>query len=640
MVDNREGPVESAFGGTAAQRGVETKGPGPLPIPPSSIDDAAAHRSSFREAVDLLIDLRTSPRRKVAFWLAAGVIAVIVLNMVGQVRLNTWQGDFFDAIGSKSLPGVGHQLLVFLVIVAILLALVVGQTWLHEMLKIRLREMITHRLLDDWLLPGRAYRLGIASLAGVNPDQRIQEDVRKLSELSADLGIGLVHHIFLLCSFVGVLWVLSSGIALPIGGKNIVVPGYMVWCAILYAGMGSWLAWRVGRPLIGLNIERYAREAELRFALMRVSESAESIALYGGERDERGIINLTVDRVISAMRRITLAIARLTWITSGYGWVALVVPTIVALPGYFYGGLSLGGLIMVIGAFNQVQQALRWLVDNSAGIADWRATLRRVTLFHDALRTIDDVADDESRIVIADHPEGRLAFKDVKVLLADGGVIIKDASAEFDRGERVLIVGDSGSGKSTLFRALAGIWPWGTGTMLLPPRDQMMFMPQRPYMPLGTLRAAVAYPAPPTKFTGEEVASALERVGLPEFVPQIEREERWDRLMSIGEQQRLAFARLVLHKPRWIFLDEATASLDEANQARVMSIFEIELPDATIVSIGHRPGLDRFHTRTLELITTTTGARMRRKPAPPKTRKGIFARVLAFFTVRRNSDSR
>jgi len=606
-------------------------------IPPAVLrvdGEGAPPRAGMREAVSLLFDLRESPRRKAVLWLALGVIAVIVVNMVGQVRLNAWNGDFFDAIEKKNLAGVGRQMLVFLAIIAVLLALVVAQTALHEMMKVRLRETVTHRMLDHWLRPARAYRLGITSDAGINPDRRLEEDVRNLSELSADLGIGLVHQALLLASFVGVLWVLSSGIAIPIGGEPVVIPGYMVWCALLYAGFGSWLAWRVGRPLVALNEQRYAREAELRFALVRVNESAESVALYGGERDERRVIDASVANVIQAMRRVVFAVARLTWITSGYGWIALVVPTLVALPGYFYGGLTLGGLMMVVGAFNQVQQALRWFVDNFARIAQWRAVLHRVAYFHGALIALEQPDEDEPRIAFAGHPEGRLAFKDVSMLLADGGVTIKEANAEFGPGERVLIVGESGSGKSTLFRAIAGLWPWGTGTILLPPRDGMMFLPQHPYLPLGALRAAVAYPAPPDAFPREAMAEALERVGLPEFVPLLDRDDRWDRLMSMGQQQLLAFARLLLHKPRWVFLDEATAALDADSQARVMSIFDRELAGATLITIGHRPDLEPFHTRTLELEVSTGGARLARKPATSPAHESLLRLLFALLSGR------
>lgn len=604
--------------------------PAALPVPPAREPPGSTPplHSGFREAFALLVDLRGSPRTWIALILAAGVLAVIIVNMIAQVRLNTWQGDFFNAIEKKDLPGVGRQLLIFLPIAGVLLCLVVAQTWMHEMLKVRIRATVTKRLLDMWLAPRRAYRLGVTSALGVNPDQRMQEDVRHLAELTADLGIGFVHHVLLLGTFIGVLWVLSSGIAIPVGGgESVVVPGYMVWAALLYAGAGSWLAWRIGRPLIRLHVQRYEKEAEFRFGLVRISESAEAVALYGGERDERRYIDTTFDGVLLAMRRVVFAIARLTWITSGYGWIAIVVPTVVALPGYFYGGLTLGGLMMVVGAFNQVQQALRWFVDNYARIADWRASLHRVVVFDEALKALDEDEPPETRIETRPHPEGRLAFRNVSVLLADGRVLIKEATTEIGPGARVLIVGESGSGKSTLFRAVAGLWPWGSGTILLPPREQMMFLPQKPYLPLGTLRTALAYPSAPEAFTTAALCAALNRVHLAEFAPLLDREERWDRLMSVGEQQRLAFARLLLHKPRWVFLDEATAALDDENQARVMSLFDDELKDSTLISIGHRAGLERYHTRTLELAESH-GERLTlrtREPGRPKSR--LFHRL-------------
>jgi vitamin B12/bleomycin/antimicrobial peptide transport system ATP-binding/permease protein len=579
-------------------------------------------RSAWREVLALGAQLVKSPRRLAVLSLMAGVVAVLLANIVGQVYLNRWQKAFFDAIEAKNLAMIWDQLLVFLLIVSVLLTIVVSQTWLHEMLKVRLREWLTHHLLDNWLPHGRAYRLGISEETGVNPDQRIQEDTRHVSELSADLGIGFLQAALLLVSFIGVLWAMSQNISFQSLGITIAIPGYMVWAALLYAAIGSWLTWLVGRPLIGINATRYAREADLRFALVRVSESAESIALYAGEPDERRILTRYVDQVIGVQRRMSYALSRLVWITSGYGWLTIVVPILVALPGYLHGSLTLGGLMMVVGAFNQVQTSLKWFVDNFAKAADWRAALHRVAVFHEALEEVDE-REEEPGIKLVAHPEGHLVFENVGVWLADGGVVISDATSEILPGERVLVVGDSGIGKSTLMRAIGGLWPWGTGTIYLPPRDEMMFLPQRPYMPLGTLRAAVAYPAAPDTFSTQEIAAALQRAGLPEFAVRLDEEERWDRLMSLGQQQRLAFARVVLHRPRWVFLDEATAALDEENQTRVMSIFDKELPETSIVSIGHRPGLDAYHTRALQLDAGPTGARLRRRPEYRSTSRRI-----------------
>jgi len=537
--------------------------------------------------------------------------------MVGQVRLNRWHGSFFDTLAQRNLYGLGHQLLIFLAIVGVLLALVVAQTWMQEMLKVRLREWLTHHLLDEWLVAGRAYRLGLAGQIGVNPDQRIEEDTRKLTELSASLAVGFLQASLLLVSFIGILWALSNKLVFVLHGYHFTIPGYMVWCAIAYALVGSLLTWRAGHPLIGLNAELYAREAELRFALVRVSESAESIALFGGEQDERRQLTGILDRVIFTMRRLSGSRSRLTWITSGYGWIAIVVPIVVASPGYFSGGLTIGGLMMVVGAFNQVQGSLRWFVDQFPAIADWRATLHRVSVFKTAIDEVDEVDETVEHIRLKPHPEGKLAFDNVSVLFCDGRVVVAEATVEINPGERVLLVGESGAGKSTLFRALAGLWKWGNGTIRLPDPHAMMFMPQRPYLPLGTLRGAIAYPDPPDAFSEAEIRAVATRVGLDDFLPMLDMERRLDKHLSLGEQQLVGFARLLLHGPTWVFLDEATSALDEVNQHRVMSIFDEELSGAAVLSIGHRPGLEAFHTRTLHLVRTPIGAMLHHAPPVP-----------------------
>ena len=573
-------------------------------VPAADYED----KSAFAESLTLLRALWRSRSRLRIILLAAGIAVALIANMVGQIKLNEWNGPFFDAIQQRNIGGLGHQLLIFLVIVGVLLALVVGQTWMQQMLKVRLREWLTHHLLNEWLVAGRAYRLGLAGQLGVNPDQRIEEDTRKLTELSAGLGVGLFQATLLLISFISILWALSENVSIPLGGYHLAIPGYMVWCAIIYALIGSLLTWRVGLPLIGLNAELYAREADLRFALVRVNESAESIALCGGEFDERRQLDGNLDRVIGTMGQLSGALSRLTWITSGYGWIAIVVPIIVASPGYFAGDLSMGGLMMVVGAFNQVQASLRWFVDQFPSIADWRATLRRVTAFKDAVDKVDAIDDAVDTIKMVRHPEGQLAFDNVSVLFSDGRVVIAEANVEISAGERVLIVGESGAGKSTLVRALAGLWPWGSGTIRLPDPDAVMFMPQRPYLPLGTMRAAITYPDPPNAYDTAEIESVLKRVGLAEFLPVLDTNERLDKTLSLGQQQLIAFARLLLHQPSWVFLDEGTSALDELSQRRVMSIFDHELSNASVLSIGHRPGLEKFHNRVLHLVRTPRGA--------------------------------
>jgi putative ATP-binding cassette transporter len=432
--------------------------------------------------------------------LALAVVVVICANTAGQIWLNRWQGAFYEAIEQRNVPEFLTQLMVFAVIAGALLVLVVSQTWLRAMIDVRLREWLTHDLLDQWLVSKRIYLLGFAGEIGVNPDQRIQQDAQHLTDLTTTLAIGLLQSTLLLGSFTGVLWLLSEQVVFDFGHGRVTIPGYMVWCALAYSLGGSLLAWHIGRPLVPLNAERYAREADLRIALVRINERADGIVLHGGEADERRLLDQPVDNVISMMTRLAGALARLTWITSGYGWLAIVVPFVVAAPGYFDGDLSFGTIMVVVGAFNQVQSSLRWFVDNLPQIADWRATLLRVVAFRDALATVDTIGAGTGRIEVVDSPSDKLEFDDLQLALPETCATLDPSRVEMSPGERIQILGDAASGKSTLFRALAGMWPWGGGTLRLPPREAMMFMPQRPYLPLGTLRAAVCYPAEPGRF--------------------------------------------------------------------------------------------------------------------------------------------
>ena len=569
------------------------------------------------QLASLLTALGASRYRRRLGLLAGGIVLVICANSIAQIWLNAWQGDFFDAIEQQDLPTFGAQLLVFGLIVGALLVLVVAQTWLKEMFQVRLREWLTHDLLDRWLAPKRAYLLAQAGEIGANPDQRVQEDTRHLIDLSTDLGVGLLQSSLLLISFVGVLWVLSAQVAFMVGGRSLTIPGYMVWCALAYAIGGSWLAWRVGRPMIALNATRYAREAELRFALVRVSENAEGIALYGSEAQERRILDQPVDRVATVTRELASSLARLTWVTSGYGWLALVAPILVAAPGYFSGGLSFGGLMMVIGAFNQVQQALRWFVDNFPRIADWRATLLRVVALRDVLQAPETTGRDPGRITVAIHETERLVLEDLNLAFTGGWAAFEQSRVEVVPGEHVLIVAERSSDRSALLHALAGLWPCGAGTIHLPPRDTMMFMPPRPYLPLGTLRAGASYPASPERFDHASVAAALARVGLCHLLLALDREERWDQGLSLEEQQRLAFARLLLHRPRWVMLDDALGALDEDQRRSMLAIFEVELVDTAVVSIGRSPARNGFYDRTLHFRRVEESATL--LPLRPRT---------------------
>ncbi|UYL07281.1 ABC transporter ATP-binding protein/permease [Bdellovibrio sp. SKB1291214] len=550
--------------------------------------------------------------------IVGAVLFVLVLNVLGEMRMNTWQGEFFRAIEKKDIPQVGTQSAIFVIIMVILLSFIVTQNWLLEQFKIRFRKWLSSHLIDEWIKPGRAYRLNIVSKESLNPDQRIQEDVKHFSELTGDLALGAFRASLFLLTFVGVLWSMSQGVIFNLGNMTVSIPGYMVWFAVIYALLGSFLATRVGRPLIKLNEERYTREANLRYALVRVSDNAEGIAFYGGEKDERKILDDQLNLTLNIMRRLSFAQARLTWIACGHGWMVVILPVLVALPAYLQGRLDFGGLMMAVGAFNHVQQSLRWFVENYSRIADWKSVLNRVSHFEEELTTIDSVRTDIPQVEVLTH-RTHYSMESTCITSADGKSIVDNASMHILLGDRILLTGDSGAGKSTILRVLAGIWPWGTGKISIPPPTSTMFLPQKPYVPLGTLLDAVAYPLSSAQIDKKKILAALERVNLSEFQPLADQNIRWDKLMSLGQQQRLAFARLLIHRPQWIFLDEATSALDENNQKNVMSIFNNELRTSTLVSVGHRLSLAEFHSQIFEVVNTDDGRVLRRKSKEPSS---------------------
>lgn len=401
----------------------------------------------------------SSPHRNQLFMLLAGVVLVIAVTGYFQILLNAWNQPFYDALARKDLAQFLQQLLVFIAIAGGLLILNVTQTWLNWMVKLKLRQGLVEDLIGQWMKPRRAFRLANSSKFGVNPDQRLHEDARHLTELSTDLGIGLLSASIYLASFITVLWSLSSGFVFNIEGYSFAIPGYMVWAALFYAVTASLLSWHVGGPLIGLNADRYAREAEFRFSLVRVSEHVDAISLNNGEKDEERQLNLDLKAVLLAMRRLVTATARLAWITSGYGWFTQVAPFLVAAPIYFAGNLTFGGLMVAVGAFNQVQSQLRWFVDNFNTIADWRATLLRVANFRSAVTTIDSQQAAASHIEFTETEENDIRLDNLVIEAPSGHCRLSEEHIEIKAGERVLVVSEPGANKTLLFRTLAGLWP-------------------------------------------------------------------------------------------------------------------------------------------------------------------------------------
>ncbi|MBN9251969.1 MAG: ABC transporter ATP-binding protein/permease, partial [Mesorhizobium sp.] len=448
----------------------------------TDISSTEFENSSFREqAATMRQAIVASPVRRNLLWSVAGILVVILATAVGQVLLNRWNQPFYDAIQRRDMAGFLHQLLVFAEIAGTLLLLNVSQQWLNQRIRLSLREALTTDLIGEWMKPTRAFRLTHAGAIGVNPDQRMQQDAAHLSDLSTDLGVGLLQASILLASFIGVLWSLSSGFVFHYGEKTIAIPGYMVWAAFIYAGTASWLSWLVGRPLIRLNSERYAREADLRFSMVRVNEHIDAIALERGEAAERRRLEFDLQTLLNAIRGIFHAQINLAWVTDTYGWITVVVPILVASPVYFAGDISFGGLMMAVGAFNQVHSSLRWFVNNIGGIADWRATLMRVADFRMALKDADILHGDEQRINFAVNGSNVMTFTNLEIRSQDGCTRLADQHVEIHAGEHVLITGDPGVGKTLFFRAIAGLWPWGSGSIGMPAGSPPELLPRSPY---------------------------------------------------------------------------------------------------------------------------------------------------------------
>ena len=551
-----------------------------------------------------------SPLRNALLLLGMGVVVVILATAYGQIRLNRWNQPFFDALSRRDLDEFWVQLGVFGVIAGVLLVLNVAQRWLAEMLKLKLREGLTRDLVALWMQPRRAFRLTSAGPIGVNPDQRMHEDARRLTELSADLGIGLLQASVLLVIFIGVLWSLSAHFTMTLSGRVIAMPGYMVWAGIVYAGSASLLTFWLGRDLVRGNAERYAREADFRYSLVRVNEHIDAIALAGGEAEEARRVNAELTGVLVAMRRLVTGLTNLTWATAGYGWLTLVAPILIAAPLYFRGTLSFGGLMMAAAAFTQVQAALRWFVDNFSAIADWRATLLRVASFRQAMLITDVLHDSSGRIAIEEGVPGRMAVEDLEIASPAGCTMLRERRVDIGGGERVAVLGESGIGKTLLFRALAGLWPWGGGRIVRPRGEEVSYVPRRPYLPPGTLREVLAYPKKVDSFAPDAFAAVLTRLGLQRLVPDLDVQRRWDRELSDDDQQGLMFARVLLQAPLWVLIDEVLDTVDQDTRARALDVFANELKRSTVIHIGRRDGSDPVFTRVLHLIKDPGARRM------------------------------
>jgi putative ATP-binding cassette transporter len=550
--------------------------------------------------------------------LLSAVIA-IELAIVGiTVLINQWNNRFYNALQDRNWDTFVSELLFFCMLAAAFIVLAVYQLYLNQWLQIRWRRWMTQQYLNDWLVNANHYRMQLLGDAADNPDQRIAEDINLFIEKGLYLGLGLLSSVVTLVSFVAILWVLSASAPFTLFGINWAVPGYLVWAALIYSIAGTAITHWIGRALIPLNFMQQRYEADFRFNLVRVRENSEQIALLDGEAAERRTLLERFGRLVGNWMLIMSRTKRVTFFTAGFSQVSVVFPYAVVSPAYFAGTIQLGGLMQTASAFGSVQGALSFFASSAVyrQLAEWRAVIERLAGFQRAVEAGRAAAVTPPVIAVEPAEGAAIALDRLMIGLPNGAPLVAADDVVVSAGERVLVTGPSGSGKSTLFRAIAGIWPIGSGRIRIPRGKRLMMLPQRPYFPVATLAAAVSYPAEPDRFGGDRLAEAVRAVGLPALVERLDEEAHWNRMLSLGEQQRLAIARAILQAPDFLFLDEATASLDEGSEAALYRLLQERLAGSTLVSIGHRATLLAFHRRRLALDRDGDRHRLREVALP------------------------
>lgn len=556
----------------------------------SVVNDAV--RGDFIPRVWGLITPYWRSEERARAWLL--LIAVIALSLVSvgiSVWINHWYKDFYNALEKKDGAAFWSLIGYFAIIAAVGVVGAVYRLYLTQMLTIRWRRWLTEQHFARWLAHKNYYQLEQGGYTD-NPDQRISEDLNSFTDSTLTLGLGLIRTVVSLVSFSIILWGVSGSIEV----FGITIPGYMFWCALLYAAVGSWLAHLIGRRLIGLSNQQQRFEADLRFSMVRVRENAESIALYNGESSEHERLSTRFNKVWQNFWTQMKVQKRLTFFTAGYSQIAIIFPFIVAAPRYFAGKIELGELMQINSAFGNVQENFSWFIDAYVTLAAWRATCDRLLSFRQAM------TDNEQRPPAIDlQAQGQaLKIDELSLDLADGRHLLHDASLQVAPGERLMLSGRSGSGKSTLLRAMGGLWPQGSGVIRLP-QERALFLPQKPYLPIGTLRDALSYPQTGDTYPAERYEQVLRTCRLEHLIPKLDKVNHWQRLLSGGEQQRLAFARVLLYRPQWLYMDESTSAMDEEDEAMLYQALIDQLPGLSIVSVGHRSSLARFHPRHVRI---------------------------------------
>jgi len=554
----------------------------------------------------------TGKARTIAWLMTGGLILVTCAQLFIQYRINVWNRDVFDAIEKKNGALVLHQAAIFVPLAIIGITLAIVAVYGRMRAQRRWRAWLTDHLIDRWLHKGRYYQLNFINGDHQNPEGRIAEDARVATDAPIDFGVGILSAALTAATFVGVLWNLGGAFTFTWHGTSLYIPGYLVIAVVLYASFSSTAMVIIARSFVPIAENKNQAEAQFRYALTRVRENGESIALLGGEKEERGALQDSLRQVIQRWGRMGGQHMRTAFVANANFLIAPVVPVILCAPKYLAGDMSLGQVMQAAAAFVQVQTAFNWLVDNYPRLADWAASARRVASLIVAL---DGLERAEQRGVGSinrlEHEGPAIKLRDVSVELSDGTVVVDDADVTIDFGERVLFMGESGSGKSTLVRAIAGLWPWGEGDISISRGARLFLMPQKPYIPLGTLRRAATYPMSPEEIDDPSVRKTLEVAGLAHLIERLDDEDAdWARTLSGGEQQRLAFVRLLLHKPDIVVMDEATSALDPETQAELMGHIVEALPKMAIISVGHRPELEQFHQRKITLERHEGGAQL------------------------------
>jgi putative ATP-binding cassette transporter len=540
-------------------------------------------------------------------WAGRGLLAAVIaieLALVGtDVLVNQWRNRFYNALQAKDWDGFVRENIVFCVLAAISVALSVYQLYLNQWLQIRWRNWMTTKYLGEWLHDANHYRMQLQGDAADNPDQRMSDDVKLFVSQTLGIGVGLLSAIVSFASFVVILWALSTAAPLHMFGSAFSIPGYLVWAALIYAIFGTALTQWIGSPLVNLDFQQQRLEADFRFNLVRVRENSEQIALLRGEGAEREHLSQRFSRVVGNWYGIMSRTKRLTAFTTSYAQAAVVFPFVLTGPAYFADKIQLGALIQTAEAFGKVQDALSFFVSVYRTMAEWRAVVARLDGFETSIANAAKLASASDSIKITSPGSGNeIDLKQLLVRLPNATPLVSATDFNLRAGERTLVTGPSGAGKSTLFRAIAGIWPFGSGSISIPANASLMMLPQKPYFPIGPLHAAIVYPAETEAFSPDRVRDVLTLVGLPQLSARLEQEAHWNRMLSLGEQQRLGLARALLHAPKYLFLDEATASLDEPSEAALYRLLEEKLPATTVISIGHRSTLTAFHQRNIVLV--------------------------------------